>query len=336
MRKFLANIWTVLHQAGKGFMKDRIPKLSASLAYYTIFSLGPMMIVIIFLADIFWGRKAVEGRIYEQISELVGNSAALQIQEIIRNASLNSSNYFTAVVGFVTLLIGATTVFSEIQDSINTIWKLKARPEKGWLKMLLTRLLSFSLVISMGFLLLVSLVINTLIEELMDRLQERFPDIAITLVYVFNLILTLLIIWSLFAIIFKVLPDAKIRWRDVSVGAFFTALLFMLEKLGISFYIGSSNIGSTYGTAGSLVVLLLWIYFSAIILYFGAEFTKFYAIKFGTEIRPNGYAVMVQTVQVESTRKNIKENEDDCERTETELKMARNKLDTEDNIGGAS
>jgi len=327
MGAWLAKIWFVIKQAGKGFMKDRIPKLSASLAYYTIFSLGPMMIVILFLTDLFWGRQAIEGRVYGQISELVGNSAALQIQEIIKNASLDSGNYFTATVGFITLLIGATTVFAEIQDSINTIWKLKAKAEKGWLKMLLTRLLSFSLVISLGFLLLVSLVINTLIEGFMDTLRQRFPDVTVVLLYIFNLVLTLLIIWFLFAIIFKVLPDAKIRWRDVSVGALFTALIFMLGKFGISFYIGSSNIGSTYGTAGSLVVLLLWVYFSAIILYFGAEFTKFYAVKFGSEIRPNDYAVMVQTVQVESSRNNIQENEDDCERTAEELQKAKRDLD---------
>lgn len=327
MKKFLAKIWTVIMQAGKGFMKDRIPKLSASLAYYTIFSLGPMMIVILFLADVFWGRQAVEGRIYGQISELVGKNAALQIQEIIKNASLDGGNHFTAAIGFVTLLIGATTVFSEIQDSINTIWKLKAKAERGWLKMLLTRLLSFSLVVSLGFLLLVSLVANTLIESFMDTLRQKFPDITVVLLYVFNLALTLLIIWFLFAIIFKVLPDAKIRWKDVSVGALFTALIFMLAKFVISFYIGNSNIGSTYGTAGSLVVLLLWIYFSAIILYFGAEFTKFYALKFGTEIRPNDYAVMVQTVQVESSKNNIQENEADGQRTEEELQRLKKELD---------
>lgn len=327
MRKFFKKIGMVIKQAGKGFMKDRIPKLSASLAYYTIFSLGPMMIVILFLADLFWGRQAVEGRIYGQISELVGDSAALQIQEIIKNASLDAGNHFTAVIGFVTLLIGATTVFSEIQDSINTIWKLKVKTDKGWFKMLATRLLSFSLVISIGFLLLVSLLANTLIESFMDTLRQRFPDITVVLLYVCNLALTLLIIWFLFAIIFKVLPDAKIRWKDVSVGALFTALLFMIAKFIISFYIGNSNIGSSYGTAGSLVVLLLWIYFSAIILYFGAEFTKFYAVNFGTEIKPNEYAVMVQTVQVESGRNNIRENEADGERTEEEVQRLKKELD---------
>jgi membrane protein len=274
----LGGFWDVLKQAGRGFVKDKAPKLGASLAYYTIFSLGPMMIVILFLADLFWGRQAVEGRIYEQVRGLVGNKAALQIQEVIKNASVDGGSTLTTTVGFVTLLIGATTVFAEIQDSINSIWRLRAKSEKGLIKMFMSRLLSFSLVVSLGFLLLVSLLVNTLVESLMAQLQERFPQTAVVLFYLLNLLLTIGIIWFLFAIIFKVLPDAVIRWTDVAVGALFTTLLFLGGKFAITYYIGRSDIGSTYGTAGSLVVLLLWIYFSAIILYFGAEFTKAFAV----------------------------------------------------------
>lgn len=308
-------------------MKDRIPKLSASLAYYTIFSIGPMMIVIIYLADLFWGRQAVEGSIYEQVRDLVGDQAALQVQEIIKNASVSGSSTITAVVGFIALLVGATTVFSEIQDSINFIWRLKVKTKKGWLKMLLNRVLSFSLVIGLGFLLLVSLILNAIVEKFMDRLQELFPSTAVIFVYLANLVITLTIIWSLFAIIFKVLPDALIRWKDVAVGSFFTALLFMAGKFGITYYIGSSDIGSTYGTAGSLVILLLWVYYSSIILYFGAEFTKAYAMKYGEKIEPNDYAVMVQTVQVESKKRNLQENEEDTEKTEAVLQKAKDDID---------
>ncbi len=274
-------IWQILRNAGKGFMKDKVPKLSASLAYYTIFSLGPMLIVIIFLTNLFWGQQAVEGNIVGQLKDLIGNKAALQIQTIIKNASIDSNNKLTAIVGFITLLIGATTVFSEIQDSINSIWNLKVKAERGWLKMLITRLLSFSIVVALGFLLLVSLVVNALLEGLMNQLQQLFPDIAVIIIYILNLLLTLLVIGFLFAIIYKVLPDAVIKWRDVSVGALFTTVLFMIAKFGITFYIGKSDIGSTYGAAGSLVILLLWIYFSSMILYFGAEFTKGYAMYYG-------------------------------------------------------
>jgi membrane protein len=309
MKVSLAGLWQVLKEAGKGFVKDKVPKLSASLAYYTIFSMGPMMIVIIFLANMFWEKQAVEGSIYNQVKQLVGNKAALQIQEIIRNASVTGNNTLTAIVGFATLLIGATTLFSEMQDSINTIWRLKAKTEKGWIKMLLNRLRSFSLVVSLGFLLLVSLVISAAVEGLMNRLRELFPDITVIILYVLNLLITLVVTWLLFAVIFKLLPDAVIRWKDISVGALFTAVLFMIGKFAITFYIGRSDIGSTYGTAGSLVVLLLWVYFSAFILYFGAEFTKVYAVKYGKEIKPNDYAVTMQTIQFESEKDNIQDNE---------------------------
>jgi membrane protein len=320
-------MWQLLKRTGAGFMRDKVTKLSASLAYYTIFSLGPMLIVIIYLLDLFWAKEAIEGRIYGQIKELVGDSAALQIQDIIKNAAVSGSNTLAAIIGFVTLIIAATTVFAEIQDSINTIWKLKAKAEKGWLIMLKSRLLSFSLVVGLGFLLLVSLTVNALVEGLMDKLKQIFPQITVVLVYIFNLIITLLITSSLFAIIFKVLPDAVIRWKDVAVGAIFTAMLFMVGKFGITFYIGSSNVSSAYGTAGSLVILLLWIYYSSIILYFGAEFTKSYALTYGHEIRPNEYAVIVQTVQVESRKQTLQENEEDTETTQRELQKAKDELD---------
>ncbi|WP_298732912.1 YihY/virulence factor BrkB family protein [uncultured Chitinophaga sp.] len=310
MKRFTPKaFWTVLKQTFKGFGKDNVPKLSAALAYYTIFSLGPMMIVILFLADIFWGREAIQGRLYSQIQDLVGGKAAIQIQEVIKNASIDSSNTVTTVVGFVTLFIGATTVFSEIQESINIIWKLKVKPKQGFLKFLISRLLSFSLVVGLAFLLLVSLLINALMEGFMDRLKQLFPDVTISLFYVLNLGLTFLIIWFLFAIIFKVLPDARIRWKDVMAGALFTALLFMAGKFLITFYIGRSDVGSAYGTAGSLVVLLLWIFFSSVVLYSGAEFTKCYAIMFSSEIKPNDYAVAVQPVQLESSNTTLQENE---------------------------
>jgi len=325
------NIWHLLKQTGAGFMRDKVPKLSASLAYYTIFSLGPMLIVIIFLSNLIWQQEAVEGRIFAQIKNLVGEDVAFQIQEIIRNAAINNNNTLTAIVGFVSLIVAATTVFTEIQDSINTIWKLKIKAEEGWLKMLRARVLSFSLVVSLGFLLLVSLIINSLVEGLMHRLEEIFPEVTVMLVYVINQFITLLITSALFAIIFKVLPDAIIRWKDVAVGAVFTAILFMMAKFGITLYIGSSNVGSAYGTAGSLVILLLWVYFSSIILYSGAEFTKFYAVNFGSEIKPDSYAVVVQTVQVESKKRSVQENEEDTKKTEIELQKAKDNLDKKNN-----
>lgn len=319
----IRGFWEILKQAGGSFSHNKVPKLSASLAYYTIFSLGPMLIVIIYLANLLYRDKAVEGTIFLQIRQLVGDSAAIQIQEIIKNASITGSN-FTAVIGFVTLILGATTVFAEIQDTINSIWGLKAKGhKKGWFIMLRNRLLSFSLVISLGFLLLISLIINGIIEGLMDRLQKLFPSATVIMIYISNLALTLLIISSLFAIIFKVLPDAIIRWKDVITGAVFTAILFMIGKFCITWYITNVNIGSTFGTAGSLVVLLVWVYYSSLILYFGAEFTKYYALKYGNEIMPNNYAVTIQVMQVETGKKSIQENEKDLKETEEELQKIK-------------
>lgn len=309
----LKGIWKLVKEAGNGFLDDKVLKLSASLAYFTIFSIGPMIIIIIFLADIFWGRDAVEGSIYGQIKGFIGPDAALQVQDIIKNAAISGQSTVTAVIGIATLLIGATGVFAEIQDSINTIWGLKPKPKKGWLKMLLTRLLSFSVIVSLGFLLLVSLLLNALIEALINKLMTIFPDGAVVLGYIVNLVLTFGVTSLLFAIIFMVLPDAKIKWKDVIIGAMATTVLFMIGKFAITFYIGSSNVGTTYGAAGSLVVVLLWVYYSSVILYFGAEFTKAYAANYGSHIQPNHYAVWIKHIEVEEEGGSLKDNKENKE-----------------------
>jgi membrane protein len=299
----------LVKDAFNGFLDDKVVKLSGALAYFTVFSIGPMLIVIIFFADLFYGRDAVEGTIFEQIKGFVGANAAAQIQEIIRNATLSGKGTVTGIIGIITLLVGATTVFAEIQDTINTIWGLKPKPEKGWLKIVLDRLLSFSIVVSIGFLLLVSLVVTGLVEALSNRLINIFPHVALLLIYIFNLLITFGIVTLLFAIIFKVLPDAIIKWKDVITGAMVTAVLFMIGKFGITFYIGSSSVGTAYGTAGSFVILLLWVYYSSIILYFGAEFTKAYAATYGGLIKPTQYAVWVKQIEVEDETGSLKYQE---------------------------
>lgn len=296
----LHTYWLILKESANGFIDDKVLKLSASLAYYTVFSVAPMLIVIIFFCDLFLGREAVEGTLYTQIKGLVGDQAAVQVQQMIRNATLSQDMSWATIIGFVTLLLGATGVFAEIQDSINTIWRLKSKPKKGkgFVRMLLNRLQSFSLVVSMGFILLVSLVVNGMIEILNKNLAKLFPEVTVVLIYVLNLAITFVVITTLFAIIFRVLPDARIRWKDVIVGSITTALLFMLGKFGIGFYLGASKISSTYGAAGSIVIILLWVYYSAAILYFGAEFTRAYVQHFGARIYPNDYAVWIKQVEV--------------------------------------
>lgn len=304
MKFSIKDIWAITKQSFHDFIDNKVFKLSAALAFYTIFSLPAMLIIIISVSDIFYGRAAIEGTLYHEISAFVGTDAAIQIQQTIRGAALSNSSTFAATIGAITLLFGATSVFTEIQDSINHIWKLKAKPRKGkgFLKLVFNRLLSFSIVVSLGFLLLVSLLINGAMDALINHLTKMFPQLTIVLVYTLNLLLTFGITALLFGAIFKVLPDARIKWKHVRAGAFTTATLFMGGKFLIGFYLGHSKLSSTYGTAGSVIVMLLWVYYSAMILYFGAVFTHVYAAHTGSRIYPNNYAVWVQQIEVESVK----------------------------------
>lgn len=299
----------VFKNAFAGFDDNRVMKLSASLAYYTVFSMGPLLTLIISLCSIFFGREAAEGKIVEQLRSFVGADTAVQLQQIIKNASLTGKSHVAAIIGGITLVVGATTVFAEIQDSINQIWGLKPKPKRGWLKLLQNRFLSFSVIVGLGFLLLVSLGITTIIDSFSARLIAHFPNVAVNVFYIINLIITFAVIAQIFAVIFKVLPDAEIKWRDVLSGAITTAILFMIGKLAISFYISKSEVSSTYGTAGSFAVLLVWVYYSSIILYFGAEFTKAYAVKYGSEIYPSRYAVTTKVVEIETGSQSIQKTE---------------------------
>ena len=317
-------MWEVLQNSFKGFMADKVLKLSASLAYYTLFSLAPLLIVLLFICSQLFGREAIEGSVYGQIKSFVGPKSALQLQELVKNASISGKNNLAAVIGIITLLIGATSVFAEIQDSINSIWGLKTKPGKSIFQFLKSRLASFSVIGSLGFLLLVSLGVTAIIESLGDRLKAHFPDTTIVVFYILNVVITFIVTSSLFGVIFKVLPDARITLKDVIAGAIATTVLFMLGKFAISFYISKSDIGSTYGAAGSLVVLLVWIYYSSTILYFGAEFTKSYAVKYGDPIYPNSYAVTIRYLEVEgghetvqqSAKKEMKEQEKENDKNE--------------------
>lgn len=298
-------LWRILKDTGSDFSNCRITRMSAALAYYTVFSIAPVLILVISLSAIFFAKGAIEGTIYHEIKSFVGSDAAFQIQELIKKASIKQGNWFASVASIIALILGATSVFGEIQDSINLIWGLKAKPKRGWIKILLNRLLSFSIIVSVSFILLVSLLVNTVLDVFLDvlipNLMKLFPDIGleVKLAYAMNFLITFLIITILFSIIFKVLPDAKIKWRDVLTGAVTTALLFMLGKFAISFYLGTRNIGNTYGAAGSIILILLWVYYSAIILYAGAAFTKNYAHFKGRRIYPNDYAVWTETIEME-------------------------------------
>lgn len=284
----------------KGFGDDRGMKLSASLAYYSLFSIGPLLLLLLSIVSILYGQEATEGKVFTQLNGLLGSDAARQVQEIIKNVSLSGQTTFALVTGIITLVIGATTIFIEIQDSLNIIWKVKAKPKKGWLQFLKNRLISGSMIISLGFLMLISLVVNGVIEAMMGWLGQYFAGgISAVLLVVINLVVTFIIVALLFGILFKFLPDAKISWKHVRAGAIFTALLFMAGRYLIGLYITYTATASTYGAAGSVMVILVWIYYSAVILYLGAEFTQVATDAMGGHIQPAPYAVHVEQTEVE-------------------------------------
>lgn len=299
-KNYLKCLGKVIMTSFTSFSNDNGLKLSASLAYYTVFSIAPLLILIISLVGLVFKQDAITNHLYPEIKHYVGASAALQIQEMIKSLAFSGKTGIAVISGIVTLLLGASSMFMEIQDSLNIIWRVKAKPKKGWLRMIQNRFLSFSLIIGLGFLLLVTLVINIVISALSDKLQHFLPGVTVFLISGINLVLSFIVIAVLFGIIFKVLPDVKIKWADVRAGAFFTALLFMGGQYLISLYLSYSASSSTYGAAGSLVVILLWIYYTAAILYIGAEFTQVFAEANGSRIEPADYAVHV--VQKEEER----------------------------------
>ena len=284
-----------------GFSSDNGLKFSASLAYYTVFSLAPLLILIISLTGLFFGHDAATGQLYPEIAHYVGGKAAAQIQEMLKNLEFSGKSGIAVAVSVVTLLIGASSIFLEIQDSLNIIWRVKAKPKKGWVKMLQNRFLSFSLIISLGFLLIASLAVNIVVTALSDRITHFLPAVTELVMKGVNLFITFVVISVLFGIIFKFLPDVKIKWKDVRSGAMFTAILFMIGQFIIGLYIQYTAQGSTYGAAGSLIVILVWIYYTSAILYIGAEFTQVYAEAIGSHIEPAEYAVHVQQTEVERT-----------------------------------
>ncbi|MFC3199722.1 YihY/virulence factor BrkB family protein [Parapedobacter deserti] len=292
------DIFGLLSDTFSEFSKDSAMKMSASLAYYTIFSIAPLLLIVIWLVgflygDVLAGEQDAQSEVFEELANMFGPETAAQTQQIIQNMNLSNKSGLGIAIGIGTLIIGSTTIFVQIQDSLNRIWGVRPKPKKGWLKMLLNRAISFSMVLGLGFLLIVSLIANGIIMALSSHLAQYFPEISVHLVEWVNVGLTFLVITSLFAFIFRFLPDARMRFSDVVGGAVFTAALFMLGRYLIALYMQYSAPASAYGAAGAIIVLLLWVYYSAAILYFGAEFTKVYALRYGKGVWPSSYAVKV-------------------------------------------
>ncbi len=321
-------IWQLLKESYKEFSEDDTWVMGAALSYYTVFSLAPVLFIVIFVAGMIFGEEAVRGEVYDQIRGFVGDDAAVQVQQMVASTYDPDKSWWATALAIGLLIFGATTVFYQLQASINKIWEVKPKPKKGFIKYIRDRILSFSVIIAIGFLLLVSLVISALLVAFTNFLSDNLPGISVYLIRGFDIIFSFAVYTALFAMIYKLLPDAKVRWRDVWVGSGFTALLFMIGKYIISIYLGSSDIGSTYGAAGSIIILLSWVSYSSQILFFGAEFTQVYARHYGSVIQPNEYAVRVKSVEVEQNDKEgarsfenkIKEVQEFCALDEEEAK----------------
>lgn len=295
---FFSQVWTTFRAAVKTFIAGNYIRYSASLSYYTIFSLAPLLIITISLCGYLFGRQAMEGKIFSEIHTLVGDAAAMQIQQMIRHVISAQDSFVTKAIGIIAILLGITGVFTEVQESINGIWKLKTKPKVDRKKYLIKRVISFGIFSFIGFMLVLSLIINWLIDLFGNYLVHFFADASVYMVFAINRIVIIAIVATLFTFVFKYLPDGKVKWKDAIKGAVFTSIFFMLGKASIGYYLVHSHMASMYGAAASLVVLLLWIYYSSVIIYFGATFTKVYAYLFGGKIIPASYAVYLEMKEI--------------------------------------
>jgi len=305
MRKLLSNLPHILKLSYQDWKEDKASRLSAALAYYTIFSLAPLLIIVIAVTGLFWQHQAVQEQVMGQIQGLVGAQGAQFVSNLLTSASNPARGITATIIGIITLVFGALGVFNELHNSLNTIWNVKEEETKGFFqsvkKIILDRLLSFTMVLGIGFLLLVSLVISAGLSAAQTTIGNAIPLSEVVL-QIINLVISIGVITVLFALIYKFLPDAEIAWRDVWLGALVTAVFFSLGKFLIGLYLGNSAVASSFGAAGSLVLLLVWIYYSAQILFFGAEFTQVYANNYGSKIVAEGEETVPRSGKRAQTR----------------------------------
>jgi membrane protein len=286
----------LLKAAFTDWMEDKALRLSAALAYYSIFSIAPLLLIAISIAGLVFGAEAVRGQLQEQLTTYIGAEAASSVQSMVQSASGKGRGGVGAVVGFITLLFGASGVFGQLKDALNTIWEVKPKKGGGLMQFVRKRLLSFGMVLAIGFLLLTSLLLSAAVAATSHHL-ERIVQLPAFLWPLISSVISFCVVVTLFAFIFKVLPDAEVKWRHVWVGAVVTALCFEIGKLGLSYYLGRESTSSSYGAADSVILLLLWVYYSSCILFFGAEFTQVHAREMGEVITPSGHAERLPTAR---------------------------------------
>jgi membrane protein len=276
----LRDIWSLMRETGTEWINDRASRKGAALAYYTIFSLAPLLILAISIAGFFFGEEAARGEIVAQMRELLGPDGARAVQAVIENAAQPAVGVWATVIGLGTLIVGATTALAELKDDLDEIWDTPPERIRGFWYLVRKRLLSVGMILALGFLLLVSLVLSA-VSVALSRLWS-LGDATSVLLQLVNFAFSFVLVTALFAMIYKILPAVRIAWRDVTIGAVITALLFSIGKALIGIYLGNSAIASTYGAAGSVILILVWVYYSAQIFLLGAEFTKVYAFRFGS------------------------------------------------------
>ena len=295
----LSDVLGVLKSSATEFSNNNSFRHAAALSYYTIFSLPPLLLIVITVASAAYGGEALTGQIYGQIKGLVGADAAKFLQESIAKFTLQNKSGVAMVIGVSTLVFAATTFFVTLQESINDIWNLRVKTEGiGIGAFIKQRFLSFGLILSVALLLLISFVVSAMLSAFTGWLQQLLPEVGVLAIRLVDFGLSLGVTTLLFAMIYRFLPDAIIRWRDVGVGAFITALLFVAGKFLIAFYIAKADPGSAFGAAGSAIVLLLWVNYSSLIIFFGAEFTQEFADAFGQKVQPKAHAVRVRLEEV--------------------------------------
>ncbi|CAA9282396.1 MAG: Ribonuclease BN [uncultured Adhaeribacter sp.] len=293
-----ADVLSIGKHSVSEFMENNSFRLAAALSYNTIFALPPLLLIIITAASTFLGEVDWSGKLGTQIEGMIGQDGAKQVQEMVKNINRNNAKGIMGAVGIGALIFTATTFFITLQDALNTVWNIKLRPTSGIMKVVKDRFLSFGLIISISLLMLISFIVSAALTALMDILKQIFPDVTVILMQIVDFAFSTGFITCLFALTFKFLPDAIIRWKDVWVGSFLTALLFVIGKYLIGFYLGNSDVASAYGAAGSVIILLVWIYYSSLIIFFGAEFTQEYANRFGEKIRPKSHAMAVEVREI--------------------------------------
>jgi membrane protein len=293
MKQKIKDLWPITKKTAVAWKEADPFRQSAVIAYYAIFSIPALLVIIIACAGLAFGREAVQGEISSQIGSAMGDDTAKSVEEIIANSSEKKTSVLAAIISVVTLIIGATGVFAQLQISLNQIWEVKVTAKKMWLKNLKDRLFSFGLIISIGFLLLISLLLTAALSAFGDWIKAHLPDFMLYVFFLLNFIISFGIISVLFALMFKILPDAVIRWKDVWIGAMVTSLLFILGKFLLGIYFGKAEPGSAYGAAGSIILIMLWVSYSCMIVFFGAEFTKQYATFYGDKIEPKRGAELI-------------------------------------------